>query len=189
MSGDNGFKGKLFGGFDRRDVVEYIEKLAGERNDLKVEKLRLQDEKDAWSAREEAMQAELEALRAALDEKENQLSSLREEMETANREREALESGLNESRKQAEELEKERDKAREEQENQRICALDEAAELLEALFQRCEELTESTGGAADRVNGEFWKVTAAMEDYAAKLQEAGAFFRERAEALRGEKDL
>ena len=36
MSGENGFKGRLFGGFDRRDVAEYIEKLAGERNAIQA---------------------------------------------------------------------------------------------------------------------------------------------------------
>ncbi len=36
MADTGSFRGKLFGGFDRRDVASYIEKLAAERNDYIV---------------------------------------------------------------------------------------------------------------------------------------------------------
>ena len=35
------FRGKLFGGFDRQDVIDYIEEIAGERNSLQEENERL----------------------------------------------------------------------------------------------------------------------------------------------------
>ena len=44
MGGENGnFRSKFFGGFDRRDVIDYIEKLAEERNSLRGENELLQE--------------------------------------------------------------------------------------------------------------------------------------------------
>ena len=45
MGGENGnFRSRLFGGFDRSDVIKYIEKLAEERNSLRMENERLQEQ-------------------------------------------------------------------------------------------------------------------------------------------------
>ena len=46
MSEMNGFKRRVFGGFDRRDVVKYIEELASERNALLKENEKLRGELD-----------------------------------------------------------------------------------------------------------------------------------------------
>lgn len=57
MAEKNTFRGKLFGGFDRKDVVSYIEKLAAERNEykgkcaeLEININELKDEMDALRA-------------------------------------------------------------------------------------------------------------------------------------------
>ena len=45
------FKGRVFGGFNRHDVIDYIEKLAGERNDILRENQKLQGRIDALEER------------------------------------------------------------------------------------------------------------------------------------------
>lgn len=50
------FKGRVFGGFNRKDVIDYIESLAAERNDLALENRKL-------SGRVEALEEKLEELR------------------------------------------------------------------------------------------------------------------------------
>lgn len=45
------FKGRVFGGFNRHDVIDYIEKLAGERNDLLRENQKLQGRIEALEER------------------------------------------------------------------------------------------------------------------------------------------
>lgn len=45
MSGETcNFKTRLFGGFDRRDVIAYIEKLAAQRNKYQVSSKKLEDQ-------------------------------------------------------------------------------------------------------------------------------------------------
>ncbi len=45
------FKGRVFGGFNRHDVIDYIEKLAGERNGLLLENQKLRGQVDALEER------------------------------------------------------------------------------------------------------------------------------------------
>jgi len=58
---DNAFKNRLFGGFDRKDVVNYIEKLASERNDLQVRCRELEKKLSDAEDKLENLQSELEA--------------------------------------------------------------------------------------------------------------------------------
>ncbi len=54
------FRGKLFGGFDRRDVSDYIEKIAAERNKYKKEL-------NAMTGRVEELEQKLNAAEAELE--------------------------------------------------------------------------------------------------------------------------
>ena len=58
VSGEKGnFKGRVFGGFNRHDVIDYIETLATERNELSRENERLRGQVEALEERlEEASQ-------------------------------------------------------------------------------------------------------------------------------------
>ncbi len=56
-----GFKRRLFGGFDKRNVVEYIEKLAEERNALQNERIALQEENEALRERLSALEEQASA--------------------------------------------------------------------------------------------------------------------------------
>lgn len=62
MKGERGnFKSRVFGGFNRHDVIDYIETLAGERNALAQENERLRGKIDALTERlEEALAPEPE---------------------------------------------------------------------------------------------------------------------------------
>lgn len=52
MAGERGnFKSRVFGGFDRRDVIGYIEKLAAERNALSRENQALREKLEALEDR------------------------------------------------------------------------------------------------------------------------------------------
>lgn len=56
-----GFKRRLFGGFDKRNVVEYIEKLAEERNALQDERITLREENQALRERLSALEEQASA--------------------------------------------------------------------------------------------------------------------------------
>lgn len=94
MGGERGnFKSRFFGGFDRRDVIGYIEELAAERNSLLKEneclkecieetKLRIENEALSAKAENEAMMAEAaaasESAGKAISDAEATIRSLRE---------------------------------------------------------------------------------------------------------------
>ena len=44
---DKGFRGQFLGGFNRRDVLDYIEELSAERNSLAAENEKLRNRVDA----------------------------------------------------------------------------------------------------------------------------------------------
>ncbi|MBQ3404520.1 MAG: DUF972 family protein [Oscillospiraceae bacterium] len=90
------FRTRILGGFDRLDVIKYIEKLAAERNDCRseLEKLKeeiqaLTDDNDALRMRNSDLRRELSECRAkaeqqsgqnALDETAKELEQLRRDM-------------------------------------------------------------------------------------------------------------
>ena len=92
MSGETGnFKSKIFGGFDRDDVVSYIEQLASERNQLLEENEKLRDENEALKAslqNGENTEPALENI--TLDEKTEPVPNLEELRAEVQEERRAL---------------------------------------------------------------------------------------------------
>lgn len=75
MAEINSFKSKVFGGFDRKDVVSYIERLAGERNDYIVKCRELETALTEKDAETEELKQKFEAEKAEL------LDAFREEKE------------------------------------------------------------------------------------------------------------
>ena len=68
MANENGFRGKLFGGFNRKDVADYIEKLAAERNRLKAEADQRRNEALSRAAQNEELSRLLGEARKVADE-------------------------------------------------------------------------------------------------------------------------
>lgn len=87
MKGERGnFKGRVFGGFNRHDVIDYIETLAAERNELSRENERLRGQINALEERleqepEEPVEQEdsRRELRDALEEAREVLNGVKSE--------------------------------------------------------------------------------------------------------------
>lgn len=87
MKGERGnFKGRVFGGFNRHDVIDYIETLAAERNELSCENERLRGQINALEERleqepEEPVEQEdsRRELRDALEEAREVLNGVKSE--------------------------------------------------------------------------------------------------------------
>ena len=78
-----------FGGFDRQDVVRYLENFS---RSAEEEKQALREENDRLCARTEKLEEENESLRAQLEEARAQAAGAREELERETARREELES-------------------------------------------------------------------------------------------------
>ena len=144
------FRGKILGGFNRKDVSEYIEKLAGERNALR-KRCRELEEQTAQFAQRSAqlqqqsarLQAESGAVQARAEKAEKELTAL------AEKQAEQLEAALAEERARAEkELAAEREKAREEAAARVAEKLDEIGGLLDCV---AEDSARDAQEARDRL--------------------------------------
>lgn len=78
MSAENRFRGRLFGGFNRQDVVNYLEKSALLTSEYKASKEALEDRCDELSRQLEDEKARNEALVAANSHAEEEISGLRQ---------------------------------------------------------------------------------------------------------------
>lgn len=119
---NNTFKGTLFGGFDRDDVISYItktsaestaridalsadiDKLSTQERELRAQLDRLRMEKDALSADLLATSNERDELRTALDRANTDLDALRTERSTLNDDNAALRAENTALRAETEEL-------------------------------------------------------------------------------------
>ena len=81
------FRKRFLGGFNRKDVVGYIAKLAKERNDIREAKEIAEEEAAALAAKVEPLQTELDEIRA---EAEQRLSALEKAQQDALRLEEEL---------------------------------------------------------------------------------------------------
>ena len=78
MSGEKGnFRTRLFGGFNRQDVISYIEELASRRTACEKERDRLRGELDAANDRVSSLENESASLRREIDRLRSQLSAER----------------------------------------------------------------------------------------------------------------
>ena len=71
------FRSSVFGGFNRQDVANYIEKLSAERNRYKEESADLRDKADG-------LEDTVEQLKAQIEELENQAAELKAQLDEAN---------------------------------------------------------------------------------------------------------
>ena len=76
MTGDvNSFRSRFFGGFNREDVVDYIAKLAQERNELEVAKTKAENDLYALTLEIETIRSEVaEARRVMTEDYERKIS-------------------------------------------------------------------------------------------------------------------
>ena len=75
MAGEiNSFRSRFFGGFNRGDVVEYIEKLSKERNEMEAAKIKAEDEVRALTPEIERFRSEAEEARRLLEEDRDRLA-------------------------------------------------------------------------------------------------------------------
>lgn len=73
------FRRKLFGGFDRNDVIDYIETIAGERNKYQTEAQKFAKEADE-------LREKLDSLTTLLQWKDDKIAEDSQELETARKE-------------------------------------------------------------------------------------------------------
>ena len=76
MTGEiNSFRSRFFGGFNREDVVDYIAKLAQERNELEAAKIKAENDLNALTLEIEAIRSEADEMRRLVaDEYERKIS-------------------------------------------------------------------------------------------------------------------
>ena len=146
MADTGSFRGKLFGGFDRRDVASYIEKLAAERNDYIVKCRDLE-------TRVNELSEEIEELKVNFTDKEKELITSHEA---------AIEKTKAEYNAKLAEMEAALADASERAEERRTAERDAAAALL-------EELVESYGAAESDTQLLFSRVFEALESAGKKL--------------------
>ena len=76
MTGDiNSFRSRFFGGFNREDVVEYIAKLAQERNELEAAKTKADNDVQALTLEIERLRGEAEGERRLLAEDRERMTN------------------------------------------------------------------------------------------------------------------
>lgn len=81
MKGERGnFKGRVFGGFNRHDVIDYIETLAAQRNELSRDNEKLREQVEAL---EERLDAEIPPINEPEAEREDGRRELRDALEEA----------------------------------------------------------------------------------------------------------
>ena len=181
------FKRSLFGGFNRDDVIRYIEKAALEskeriealakendglcqkNSELRSEASSAAQERDYVSASHQALSEEHEHTKAALAEAEIQLAAARDSLAALEKENAALRSSVSELEKTTNEYNAVRSHISdiELQARQRADELEERThcqlrELLDACRRQCEEITSMLNASCAGVSGELQKLDASV---------------------------
>lgn len=165
---DYSFKSVMFGGFDKKDVVQYLEqtaeKTAAEQRELKAkkDKLRKQAEEQAkWLRQLEKQVAELTEERDELREKlEAEIAVLRPDAEAYAQFREQLGTIECEARKRADDMETE--------------TVARTRRTLEEFQSRYQKLVSDFESAAVHVNGELRKIEVMLTQLPRALDQTGA---------------
>ena len=131
------FRKKLFGGFNQQDVIDYVAKLAEERN--------------AQSAAKEKAQSELQELTAEKEKTSRELREVTAERDEAKQEARTLAFDIN---KLNGELEKARQWTKEGRE-QKIASLDDAANAFAQLDSSIKDMYSIIKTASEQIHEEF----------------------------------
>ena len=145
MSGEaNYFRKRFLGGFNQQDVVDYVSKLAGERNEQREAREKAERELRQLSNELETLRAELEGAKQRCS---DHVSKLSLEFDEADKKR------LDEILALRDELERTRREARE----YRVAALKDAAFALSELEAAFDTVNADIAAAVGRVRAEMEK--------------------------------
>lgn len=179
MENNGNFRGKLFGGFNRHDVISYLEILSRESNALRIEN-------DSQKEKIEQLEAELSELRPkaeqiselesrlkeaedALSEKNRQISLLEDSLETymaAAKEYAAAKERLVEMELSAHMRAKKTEQTAVEQSRK---ALSKCADVIGAVGEEYATVISDTEETAAHVRGELCRLGAELDEIIAAL--------------------
>lgn len=199
---NNTFKSVTFGGFDKQDVIRYIEQTAKEAAEIRET---LEKENEDLRGRVERLNTRLTAASSRAEALEAERQTLKEQLEREIAARQALEPAKPEAERLAEEVEKLRPDAEAyAQFRERIGAIEcearkRAADLEEATIARLEgiiaafreqygTLASSFDATAAHVTGELRKVEVNLAQLPRAMDQAGAELEKLSETLKKAKE-
>ena len=201
---NNTFKSVAFGGFDKQDVIRYIEQMAKEASEaqevLQQENIRLQERVEATEERARDLEEQLCSALADRERLEAERNQLQESVSLERAAREALEPAQPEAARLAEELEKLRPDAEayaqfreglgaiECEARKRAADLESAtAQTLEgtvsAFWERYQALLKNFDAVADHVTGELRKVEVSLAQLPRSMDQTEVELKELASVL------
>lgn len=183
-------KSVTFGGFDKQDVVRYIEQAANENRQLQSEKLDLQNHLNTAREELENLRTELAGARALQDQLQAQVLAL----EPFKAEVESLRSEVKQLRGDAEtyrqikthlgDIECEAQKRADHLENETLQQLQQTTDLFRARYQTLMNTFET---AANHVTGELRKMEVNLSQLPRAMDQSGAELNELAAVLERKK--
>ncbi|MDY3984688.1 hypothetical protein [Dysosmobacter sp.] len=199
---NNTFKSVTFGGFDKQDVIRYIEQTAKEAAEVRET---LEKENEDLRGRVERLNTRLTAASSRAEALEAERQTLKEQLEREIAARQALEPAKPEAERLSEEVEKLRPDAEAyAQFRERIGAIEcearkRAADLEEATIARLEgiiaafreqygTLASSFDATAAHVTGELRKVEVNLAQLPRAMDQAGAELEKLSETLKKAKE-
>ena len=205
---NNTFKGSLFGGFNREDVIDYItktsaessarieslesdvDKLTAQENELRAQITSLREENDRLACASTAAAEERDTLRTALDSANAELTALRAEAEALRAENAALRAENDKLRPMAEQYSTVKDHlagieldAHQRAEEYERSVRERLAALLGGCRAHCDEVLSSLSNTCIGVTGELRRA----ENSISSLPAAFNALREGLEKLEEEK--
>lgn len=195
---NNTFKSAMFGGFDRQDVIQYIERFAREtaeaQDKLLEENEELRQQAEELTARNALLQTQLEELTAEKEHLESELNQERNtcsELEPMKEEVQRLRDEVDSLRPDAAEytqfwdrmgnIERESRKRAADLEDETAAKLKETVDLFQKNYQ---ELMKTFEAAAAHVTGELRKVEVNLTQLPIAMDKTGAELNELAALLR-----
>ena len=141
-----GFRGSLFGGFNRKDVSQYIERLAAERNTLKAEAERCTKELNETNAQNSMLALRLGEAQLIAGDAKTRLEELEQQVEESRKESEQAQKSMEAAMQLANEA-ADSDKALRDEKTALSAALSAAEEKAAALEERISALEKELEAA------------------------------------------
>lgn len=165
---EGGFRGSVFGGFNRGDVAAYITSVSKQLNESKAEGLRLKEENAELNKKLEDLTARVSVLEAENEELKSQnesLSSEKAEAGTLKEAAEALRAELDANAKALSEYELIKDRLS----LVEVEACKRAQEIEAAANQKYQRVMETIGGIITSLKTEYEEIRSGTEITAAHL--------------------